>query len=96
MGMLPTQRLPVTLIAQIVKLKSRNPNVLRLRVFRDALYGEEITALQFYFQPVSQNGLREVERLHGTNRVQSHSSFTIAVVEVHVDPNHFHRAAPRY
>jgi hypothetical protein len=54
-----------------------------------------MATLQFYFQAVPQNDLREVEGLHGTNRVQSHSSFMIAVAEVHVDPNDFHRVASR-
>jgi hypothetical protein len=79
----------------MVKVKSRNPDVLRPRVFHDALYGKEIATLQFYFQPVLQNDLREVEGLDSTNRVQSHSSFRITVVEVHVDPDDFHRVAPR-
>jgi len=51
-----------------------------------------MATLQFYFQAVPQNDLREVEGLHGTNRVQS---FMIAVAEVHVDPNDFHRVASR-
>jgi hypothetical protein len=56
------------------------------------MLGKEIVTIQFYFQPVPQNDMREVEGLDGTQRVQSYSSFTIAVVEVHVDLNHIHRA----
>jgi hypothetical protein len=88
-----SRRLSVALITQIVRVKSHNPDVLRLRVFHDAMYGKEIATLQFYFQPVPQNNLREVEGLQGPLRIQSHSSFTVAVIEVHADPNHFHRAA---
>jgi hypothetical protein len=40
------------------------------------MYGKEIATLQFYFQPVPQNNLREVEGLQGPLRIQSHSSFT--------------------
>jgi hypothetical protein len=87
------RRLSAAFVAQIVQVKSRNPDVLGFRVFHDALYRKDIATLQFYFQPVPQNDPREIKGLRRTHRVQAHSSFMIAVIEVHVDPNHFHRAA---
>jgi len=62
-------RLSVALIVQVIKVKSRNPDMLKLRIFHDPWCGKEITRLQFHFQPVPENDLREVERLDGTNRV---------------------------
>lgn len=60
------RRLSVALVAQIVQVKSGNPDALGFRVFHNALYRKEIATLQFYFQTVPENDLGEIEGLRGT------------------------------